>query len=137
MTPPIVVAELKLTVPEAAPLTILISPRLSPSPLYISEIKVSVDKVASRSAPTIFPSFLPRIPKFEAVLPPSTSLTDKEFVIKELVSVRVIPFPALFIDAVIFDIVLILVITLSIVIDDVILNLPVFPALSVIKILPD
>ena len=59
-----------------------------------------MDKAAFRSVPSIFPSFEPTIPKLNAVVPPSTSLTVKEFVITELVSVMVIPLPELFIEAV-------------------------------------
>ena len=103
MTSAIVVAELRLTALEAAPLIILISPRVRPSPPFNSEIRVLVDKAAFKSIPSIFPSFVPTIPKLNAVVPPSTSLTVNEFVMTELVSVMVMPFPELFIDAVKFD----------------------------------
>ena len=134
MTPPIVIAELRLTALEAAPLIMLMSPRVRPFPPFNSEIRVRVDKAAFRSIPSIFPSFFPRIPKLDAVVPPEISLIVKDCFITELVSVTVIPFPELFIEAVkLEDTLPIAVITFASVIDDVIVTVPRVPALSVIE----
>ena len=91
-----------------------------------------MDKAAFRSAPSIFPSFEPTIPKLNAVVPPSTSLTVKEFVITELVSVMVIPLPELFIEAVKFEEALLIAeIIFNNVVSDVTSIVVLFPALSV------
>ena len=100
MASEIVVAELRLIVPEAAPFTTVIEVRLSPLPSFKSDSGVDVVRFGERLSPSMLSGLLASIPRSLAVLPLPTSSMVRFCVAILLSSVMRIPFPALFIDAV-------------------------------------
>ena len=131
---PIVLAELKVTVADAAPFIIFTSFKIMPFPHSKSGISVDAVKVAFKSNPVRVPFFFPKIPNSAAVVPPEISEMVNAFETTLFVSVNCKPLPFEVMDAVTFtDALFIFDINLPILSVGLTVIVAVFPALSEIE----